>query len=111
MTRKVFNFATGQTQTFELTAEEIAAAVAGAAAQAAYVPQSVTPLQARLALLGAGLLDQVEAAIAAGSRADQITWEFAPYVRRDYALIENLGTALGLTSAEIDDLFRAAVAL
>jgi hypothetical protein len=75
------------------------------------VPQSVTPRQARLALLGAGLLDAVEAAIAQGPRADQITWEFAVDVRRDYALIENLGTALGLTSAEIDNLFRTAATL
>jgi hypothetical protein len=72
------------------------------------VPQSVTPRQARLALLGSGLLDQVEAAIATGSRADKITWEFAAEVRRDYAMISNLGSALGLTDAQIDDLFRAA---
>ena len=75
------------------------------------VPQSVTPRQARIALLNAGLLDQVEAAIASGPRADQITWEFAVDVRRDYALIANLGTALGLTGTQIDDLFRAAAAL
>ena len=75
------------------------------------VPESVTPRQARLALLNADLLDAVEAAIAAGSRADQITWEFAVDVRRDYPMIANLGTALGLTSAQIDDLFRTAATL
>ncbi len=75
------------------------------------VPQSVTPRQARLALLAAGLLDQVEAAIAAGPRADRITWEFAAEVRRDYAMIANLGASLGLTAGQIDDLFRAAAAL
>jgi hypothetical protein len=75
------------------------------------VPEAVTPRQARLALLGAGLLDTVEATIAAGSRADQITWEFAVDVRRDYSMIANLGTALGLTSAQIDDLFRTAATL
>lgn len=99
----------------DMTPEEIAAreaeVAAAAAAEAAKVPQSVTPRQARLALLNAGLLDQVEAAIAVGSRADQITWEFAVDVRRDYPMIANLGTALGLTGAQIDDLFRAAAQL
>lgn len=75
------------------------------------VPQLVTARQARLALLDAGLLDQVEAAIAAGSRADQITWEFAVDVRRDHALIANLGAALNLTSERIDGLFRTAATL
>lgn len=75
------------------------------------VPVAVTPRQARLALLGAGLLDTVEAAIAAGPRADQITWEFAVDVRRDYPMIANLGTALGLTSEQVDDLFRTAATL
>jgi hypothetical protein len=75
------------------------------------VPKAVTPRQARLALLGAGLLDAVESAIEAGSAADRITWEYAVDVRRDYPMIANLGTSLGLTSAQIDDLFRTAATL
>lgn len=108
MERLVVNVVTGETQTVPLTPEEIAALLPAGPAP---VPQSVTPRQARLALLGAGLLDAVETAIAAGSRADQITWEFAVDVRRDYALIANLGATLGLTSAQIDELFRTAAAL
>lgn len=104
------NIHTGEETVRDYTAEELAA-IAACAPPGTSVPQSVTPRQARLALLGAGLLDAVDAAIAAGSRADQITWEFAVDVRRDYALIENLGTALGLTSAQIDDLFRTAATL
>jgi hypothetical protein len=96
----------------EMSADEAAAIRAEWAANAIpSVPQSVTPRQARLALLGAGLLDAVEAAIAAGSRADQITWEFAVDVRRDYILIANMGAALGLTPVQIDDLFRTAATL
>jgi hypothetical protein len=111
MQRIVVNVQTGESQTVDLTPEEIADAQARTAAEAARVPESVTPRQARLALLAAGLLDTVESAIAAGSRADQITWEFAVDVRRDYPMIANLGTALGLTSAQIDDLFRTAATL
>ena len=51
------------------------------------VPQSVTMRQARLALLGAGLLDDVDAALAAipdatQRRAAQIEWEYAATVER-----------------------------
>src|ERR1700694_4735954 len=41
------------------------------------VPPVVSMLQARLALLGAGLLDRVNAAVAAADQATQISWEFA----------------------------------
>ena len=75
------------------------------------VPQSVTPRQARLALLNAGLLTQVEAAIAAGNAADKITWEYALEIRRTDSMIINIGAALGLTEAQIDDLFRTAATL
>jgi hypothetical protein len=111
MNRLVVDLSTGAAESVPLTAEEIAAAQAATAAEALLVPQSVTPRQARLALLNADLLDAVEAAIAAGPRADQITWEFAVDVRRDYPMISNLGTALGLTSAQIDDLFRTAATI
>lgn len=100
-----------QVQMSDAEAAAIRAEWEAAASAPAPVPASVTPRQARLALLNAGLLDQVEAAIAAGPRADQITWEFAVDVRRDYPMIANLGTALGFTDAQIDDLFRTAATL
>ncbi|MGZ3675357.1 MAG: hypothetical protein ACXVCO_13710 [Ktedonobacterales bacterium] len=75
------------------------------------VPQSVTPRQARLALLGAGLLDQVEAAVKAAGGATQITWDYATEIRRADHLITTLGQALGLTDANIDLLFRNASTL
>lgn len=73
-------------------------------------PDEVTMRQARLALLGAGLLDDVEAAIAAmpdgpGRRAAEITWEFSQTVRRDNAVLIALSASLGLTSGELDALF------
>ena len=77
--------------------------------------QSVTMRQARLAMLGAGILDQVETAIAAmegdEGRAARIDWEYALDVRRDWPLINALGSQLGLTEQQIDELFISAAAV
>lgn len=79
------------------------------------IPTSVSMRQARLALLGAGLLSSVDAAIAAMSspakEAAQIEWDYASEVQRDNALISSLATGLGLTEAQIDDLFITAATL
>ena len=80
------------------------------------VPFSVTMRQARLALLAAGLLDDVEAAIAAipdpvQRKAAQITWEFSGEVQRKNGLVSQLAPSLGMTEAQIDALFIAARAL
>jgi hypothetical protein len=75
------------------------------------VPQQVSPRQARLALLSANLLTQATAAVDAGDQQTQITWEFASYFDRNDPLIIGIGTKLNLTSAQIDDLFRAASGL
>jgi len=73
------------------------------------VPDSVTMRQARLALLGAGLLSQVGAAIASmpspQKEAAQIEWEYAATVERGSPLIGQLAPALGMTEAEMDQLF------
>ena len=79
------------------------------------VPAIVSPRQARLALLSIGLLDAVEQALAnipgATGAAARIDWEYATEVRRDSPLIATLGPALGLSNAQIDDLFRMAATL
>ena len=78
----------------------------------AQVPQLVTVRQAKLALLQAGLLDDVEAAIAASdNRAAQIEWEYATEFRRDWPALVAMQSVLGLTDAQIDDLFRLAATL
>lgn len=75
----------------------------------------VTMRQARLALLAAGVLGDVAPALAAlpspHRDAAEIEWEYASEVRRDAPLIAALGSALGLTEDQIDDLFEAASAL
>jgi len=84
-------------------------------APAPEVPQSVTMRQCRIALLNAGLLDAVQSSIATmpgveGERA-RIDWEYALDVLRDWPLINALGSQLGLTEQQIDDLFIAAAAV
>lgn len=71
-------------------------------------PTAVTMVQARLALLSIGLLDDVEAGISSMSKASQIEWEFRPTVERPSELVQSLAVALGLDSAALDDLFTAA---
>lgn len=79
------------------------------------VPEVVTMRQARLALLGAGLLAQVNTAVAnmpgADGDAARIEWEFSSTVERHRPLVLSLITALGLTDAQLDELFRQAAAL
>ena len=79
------------------------------------VPEVVTMRQARLALLGAGMLTQVNTAVAnmpgAAGDAARIEWEFSSTVERNRPLVLSLIAALGLTDAQLDDLFRQAAAL
>lgn len=74
-------------------------------------PVEIERLWALLALQGAGLLDLVEAAIAEADRAVQIYWRDAGSFRRDSAILIEFATGLGLTSDQLDDLFRHAASL
>ena len=74
-------------------------------------PQTVTMLQARLALDQTGLAAAVAAVIATQPQATQDYWNFSQSVNRNNPIVVNLGAALGLTTAQIDDLFRAAAAI
>jgi hypothetical protein len=75
------------------------------------VPQRVSALQARRALLAAGMLDQVEAAVARQPRTVQITWEYATEIYRDDPMLVEVAQAIGLNTNTLDDLFRAAAKL
>ena len=79
------------------------------------VPEVVTMRQARLALLGAGLLAQVNTAVAnmPGTEGDaaRIEWEYAQEVRRDSPLVAGLSAALGLTDETLDNLYKVAAGL
>jgi hypothetical protein len=76
----------------------------------------VTMRQARLALLGAGLLDDVDAALnaipnEAQRKAALIEWEFSNTVQRDMSLVQQLAPALGLSEQQLDNLFAQAAQL
>lgn len=77
------------------------------------VPVSVTPYQARIALLNAGLLASVETVMAdpGTDQAAGIAWEYATAIERDSPFIAALAPALGLTEEQIDGLFIAAAAI
>ena len=79
------------------------------------VPESVSMRQARLALLGVGLLDTVNSAVVAmpgeQGAAARIEWEYARDVRRDSPLVLSLAGPLNLSAEHIDALFVAAGAL
>lgn len=100
----------GTEEKIPLSPEEVAQVEADRAAIAAFVPTSVTPYQARVALLDAGLLDAVEALIVDPDtpKAAKLAWEYATTIQRDSVFIQTLGPALNLTSNQIDDLFRSA---
>jgi hypothetical protein len=89
-----------------ISAEEIAAR------EKAAVPLSVTPRQLRLALLGAGKLDQVEAFVASGAAppAAVISWGYATEFLRSDPMLNQLAAVLQppLGEDEIDQLFVAA---
>lgn len=79
------------------------------------IPQEVTMRQARLALLDAGLLDDVEAAVNAipgidGERA-RIEWNFSNTVKKNQPITQMLASVIGLTPQQIDDMFVLGVTL
>ena len=84
----------------------------------AAVPNSVSMRQGRLAMLmtpyaGGTLLDVIEAMLngisdPAVQRAAKIDWEYAQEIHRDFPLVQQLTSQLGLTERQIDDLFTLA---
>lgn len=110
----------GDGWTLVLLAEQLAAAdTANLLAEQQRLQEAqvtmVSMRQARLALLGAGLLDQVETAIAAmegtAGKAAQIEWEYATEVKRDSPLVSGLGQALQLDEETLDLLFAEGATL
>lgn len=69
-----------------------------------------SPAQMRLALLAAGQLEAVQAIADANPQA-AIMWEYATQINRTNLLIDALGAENGFSAEQIDDLFRAAMAI
>lgn len=93
---------------YESLIAEVEATYSPSPPQPIRVPQQVTMRQARLELLSRGLLDDVEAMIAAAGREAQIEWEYASLVERGNLVIAGVQQQQGFTDAQIDDLFREA---
>ena len=77
------------------------------------VPEVITPRQATIVMIKNGLLEAVESAIdaipdeteRAIARAD---YTRAGEIRRDWPLLDQITASLGLSSQDVDDLFRQA---
>lgn len=78
-------------------------------------PAAVTMRQARLALLAAGLVDSIDAAIGSmpspQREAARIEWEYSQEVQRHNGFVSVLAPLLGLTDAQVDALFFTAAGL
>lgn len=68
----------------------------------------VTPRQARLALLRAGLLDNVETNVNGAGPATKIAWDFAKEIRSNDPIVSTLLATLNLTQDQITALFLQA---
>ena len=91
----------------EATASEIAAWERSRTNQ---VPQSVTRFQAKAALLGAGLLAQVDAYMALPDTpmVTKLAWTETQDFERGSPTVAGLSALLGLTSEQVDALFITA---
>lgn len=77
------------------------------------VPESIDPLQGLLAIDAAGMAGVYEAWATDPARtfAERAFIQRAKVWRRDDPLLNGATTALGMTAAQVDDLFRLAVTL
>lgn len=93
-----------------MTAGEVAAHILPAPPT---VPQSVTRFQARAALARAGLFTTVNSAMVAFPIDDErrLAWEDAQEFRRTSPTMLQMAAALGLTDAQLDELFTTAAGI
>jgi hypothetical protein len=77
------------------------------------IPQVVSRFQARAALHLAGLLDDVEALMAApGTPAlAKLAWADAQEFKRTSPTVQTMAAAIGLTEAQLDELFTTAAGI
>jgi len=107
MPHELISHADGTTSTREYTAEEATAWNAARLANER-AGMKVSRLQAKIAMMQAGVLSAVEAAVAAADPAVQMAWADAIEFRRFSPTILALSAQLGMTDTQLDDLFRAA---
>lgn len=69
---------------------------------------SCTPLQGKIELNNEGLLDSAESIVLAADKVTQLAWANATIWMRNSPMIETLGTQMGLSADQLDNLFKAA---
>jgi len=78
-------------------------------------PEEVLLYQFRAAVTLAGYKEAVDAVIAALPEPSQTVarekWEYGNTVKRHHSMTVTLGAAVGLTPAQIDDIFRTAATI
>ena len=67
----------------------------------------ITPLQAKLQLHKLGMLDEVEAMVANDTEV-RLYWEYALVIERNHPVLQSVVQQLGLTDAQVDEMFAAA---
>ena len=75
-----------------------------------FIP-SVSPRQIRQALTATGLRDQVEYAVSQGTQDLKDWYEYSTEFERDNAQVTAMGQALGVSDAQLDDLWALAATL
>ena len=113
MKKTIIDCITGTVEIVDCTEEEVLEFQNNILVEQPVVVIQVTMRQARLALLQAGLLSSVQAALQAipdemQKQAALIEWEFAATVDKGSPWVTNLAAALGLTAEALDALFLAA---
>ena len=73
--------------------------------------QPLSAWQVRKVLTQLNLRTQVENAITASDQATKDAWQYANEFRRDNVLLNNMATSLGLTAAQLDNMFTVGITL
>lgn len=71
----------------------------------------LSPAQVRLVLDQFGLLTQVESAVALGNKKLKVEWEFRTEFARNNAVLISMASALGITDAQLDQMFSIGINL
>lgn len=75
------------------------------------VPQSVSPRQIRQALTAVNLRTSVEQTITSSNQDTKDWWEFATVIERAHPKVVLMGSSLGQTELQMDELFTLAGSL
>lgn len=103
-TQSSLDTATASVQPLQAEIDRLTALITPPNIDANGVPLSITRTQAQLMLYRSGMLDAVEAIVAASGRETQI-WYTANEWHRNAPTLLAMADALGLTSEQVDGLF------